>query len=330
MNANEKPEHSLATASQQIDAMVLRHDSPSEVVSFLREVCKTFSPEDVFADVLTLGTIFSLDFALQCTPEDRSWLVDNVFASPNHAAYFAWQAIASKSSKADQLKFQLRQRLDTILLNGPVHPYKWNHSRYVMQLDSAAVKLSQAARFTDLAYLINSNSQLSDELMSGWSYSVFRSRILQYDVYKELSPLNQYMLLKAVQSSSNYAKEHYVSSKTGRHLLKNSFHADLLIQIIDNAENLEMKHMAYLVLKQFDDRSQFISNDAYVATQECGSFGEFEFKTTIAGENFHTRDMVIYLLLNQRSWLNSWIKSDREEVDSLLKCSDLVSYMRKH
>lgn len=292
--------------SKILDAFILDDEDVSTIIEFLKQHESDF--KNIIANSLHWMRLFQVDFILRCRESEIQYLIDKLKSIPGKiAAYCCWQILSSNSRCADYLKYKFRKEISWILENfNTSHPYKKHISRFTEAHDSNLFELCTKHSDMSISDYLNilDYTNLSN-FLKNLDASLFKYRILQLDVFQELSDINKLIYLKSI-------KENY--SDTGL----------AYIQILTSNEPLEVKSSA---LDEYYSRVEFDSRrNIYDEFAECKSFGEMMLKISIDG-NINQQKLMIRLIdCHKIELLKQWKDFDEVEFNNILNIGDLIEF----
>lgn len=290
--------------SQILDAFIIEEERPSIIVSFLETHDADF--KSIIVHSLRWTRLFQLDFVLQCSEREVSYLLKKLKYVPGSvAAYCCWQICKSESGTSHRLKWMFKKEMNWILSSFKTrHPYSHISAKAIAQTDLKLFRACAENRFADAV------SELSDEefkyFMSASNCSIFKFRLNSVDVFIRLDPIKQWLFLKEGNFFENSASENVL----WQILATDSIDDEVKIAIFDKLEHSKICNK--------------ISESLLSYVEESKSWSELMLKVTLDG-HFNMLELAKTMLRN-RKWklLSQWAEQDAASLDAIFKVSKLV------
>ena len=310
--------------SEILDEFIYDNTSPDIILNFLSKYKRSLA--EVFRNSACYKRIFQIDFYLNCSSETKDVYWKIVKASPKECgAYICWQMCSRyftdilSSFERNYARTYLYEKLRKLKIS---HPYALRHEKYTEELDDVCSQCIHDNK--TLAYLgsyFENNSQGYQHLFSAMrylDYSLFKWRLMQYDVFSLLSDEQKFIYIKSLEKLYDYKI------------------VDIMLQIFDSDEKLEIKKAAYDMLTSIDTgyyphtpEALLFSNaedkEILKILNNSSSFAEVQLQTSLTGILVPYKKIAFWLLLNKKKkMLKEWLEYDKEMLNSALNIGELV------
>ena len=303
----------LVSKSKVLDVFIADNEDPLIVVTFLQQHDYMF--DELIAGSLYWNRIFQLDYFFKCNRDCRKYIVSKLQDIPlATSACFIWQILASNSIKANEVKYECRILLKSILNKAaPMHPYKYLYSGFsvVKEVDKACEKYACDDSILSIPFMLKLDA--FRDYYTSISHSLFSARMLQYDLFSVVDIYKKWIMLGNAEKSTPLDAIRFI------------------LQLLDSGEELEVKKQVYEHMRHAFEFMPNISNEVIrLANDEvrslilsCSSVEEFMLKSTIY--NYEMNPFIIlHLLMMKPKWIKTWAKIDGNGLDCILNISKLV------
>lgn len=260
---------------------------------------------------LPLGLVYSLDFTSKCNDDEFNMLIDSVYRyGKRFAPFWRWQVYSVKSKKFDKFRYEFRNKLEKISEACPIrHPYC--HSVFDMSGYDAGLSLDMLARQKNFRFSDNVN------FLENINTSIFVDRLIQSDF------INQIDIGSCFNIAGNICR--FASIERIAVFLRNLFaRSDTTLGEKTFCINMIRKYFAEA--SRWGRRPMNLSSRHMSDEPDTLSFSEFILNINING--FDCDDpfgMILDAILYRKQWFDEWCHECPEEIDSILKCSDLAA-----
>jgi len=346
----------IAELARILDTFAYDDEPAALAIAFLQE--HSSQALEIICKSYCTFKFLSLDFFLQCSESEKTWLFDNIITKLpyNMVCYFLWQCCSKLSPLDIRRKQTINRKLSreqhTYTANASAtsyvdvcvetedlttHPYSSRLSKLTESIDGLLMAyLSEGTmKFADmLSYMFNKSAQLCStdvEIV----YSIFAPRIFQLDVFEALPVSQQFFALKSLQSFLQTLAPTMVECRT-----------KFIKQVLDGCSNDAVKtHVIELLIDpHFDTESKYCGlNWTFLPTntsptgpahelrdklESLDCFEELVLEQSLLfneADKLDMSDVMLELLkLKKYSVLEDWISYDKQQFDSIMNMSSLV------
>lgn len=301
---------SSVSLSKILDVFFIENEDHSIILEFLKQHDEFF--KEIISNSIYWTRIFQLDFILECNHKEISYIISKLKSIPGkHAAYCCWQILNSNSGCSNSIKYEFRKEMAWILDRfSTSHPYSSYMSRSEAEYDKLiANSFQKRIAIDELANKFNMmNADDFKDYMSNLNASLFKYRILQYDLFEHLAPERKWIFISSIKDLANEKFEYFT------------------LQVLDSNEDNEIKDM---LLDSVCECWCYDKGDTYGDCIDASSFGEMMLNMTIAG-GINQRKLIL-MLIECKKWkrLKEWKDFNIEEFNDILNIGDLVEYKMK-
>ena len=315
----------IVSNAKVLDFFLMEEEEPSVILNYI------LLNNDDAVELLKKSTqwkkVFSYDFIHRCKQKDAELLVktvnalsDKLFAKEDveyevgsiYDQYYTvltfcrWQVLHSFSNLSIYLKNAFK-RIE--IENKYVNCKTSEIDAFIINKVNNGYSVSEAVSILDQTQFLN--------LVKNIHTTIFIFRLLQYDVFAQLSYPCKYILIKTIFSQTPYQN----TDASVRFAVARAAN-NLMLQILDSDETDDLKIALLCELGTIDPyvkRSRLCKYE---------SFAEMLFETSINGDVIDEEEMRNIILLcikyNNLDFLKEWIEYDREWFDSIISMSTAV------
>lgn len=320
----------IVSNAKVLDFFLMEEEEPSVILNYI------LLNIDEAVEFLRKSTqwkkVFSYDFIHRCNQKDAELLVKTLNALSNKLlakedvdyelgsiidqyykvlTFCRRQVLHPSSNLSVYLKNAFR-RINTYYVNCKTSEI----DAFIINNVNNGYSIGEAVSMLDQTLFLN--------LVENIHKTIFIFRLLQYDVFAQLSYPYKYILVKTISSQTAYqntdANVRFAVARAA---------SNLMLQILDSDETDDLKIALLCELGTIDPyvkRSRLCKYE---------SFAEMLFETSINGDVIDEEEMRNIILLcikyNNLDFLKEWIDYDREWFDSIISMSTAVEqlYMQR-
>ena len=312
--------------SRILDEMFYEGTQYDTIVAFLTMHNDEF--DEIFKNSACIDRVFQLDFVLNLKKDSQEWILSKLKKVPiTIASYLAWQICSSTSSVADSLKYKFRKNFDWIYKSNIRHPYSFSavFSEYLDRMILADMKHSSFA-LAAANHINKINTQLSlISFIYCLSYSLFKNRLYQADVFGLLHNTHAWMMLKSLKSI-----DFRIAYNLIRQILTEDFDLNVkheaLKTLISLNDSLNESYLLQLAFNDCDDlKNEYLSNS---------SFATLYLSLAALGKNNNVHAAMLMLMQRRHKQLEEWKLIDSKSlyaaigIEDILESDELESAMR--
>lgn len=307
----------LVPKSKILDLFIADGEQPSTIVAFLQQHDYMF--KEICADSLYWTRLFQLDFFLKCNKLCREYILSKLpDIDIEYKAFFVWQILLSDSLKANEVKYKCRKLLNEIWRSPCAHPHASAGCAWFKSVDTECAQF--ATKDCILTIPMTLPKHEFERVYNGIQYSLFRARLLQYDIFAAIDIYKQYIMMSRALCLRNGVID--------MNCLR------FFLQVLDSGEDDKVKLAFYKKFREsiFETPEDFLSSsinvDVMRLIHECSSGEEFIMKMAIYGNDM-TPYVVLQLMALRPKWIKTWAKVDKEGLDNVLSISGIADKLDK-
>ena len=310
----------LVPKSKILDSFITDDEKPSTVIAFLQQHDYMF--KEICNGSLYWTRLFQLDFFLKCDKIGRDYILSKLSdIDIEYKAFFVWQILLSDSLKANEVKYKCRKMLDEIWRSPCSHPHSSSYCSWFKTIDTECAQFS--TKDCVLAVPMTLSKSDFERVYNGIQYSLFRARLLQYDVFASIDTYKQFIMMSRAL--------HLRNGKLDMNCVR------FFLQVLDSDEDDNVKLTFYKKFRESifetpetpeDYLSSSVSGDVMKLLYECDSGEEFILKMTIFNYEM-TPYVVLQLLALRPKWIKAWARADKDGLDSILNISGIADKLDK-